>query len=150
MEEEGGSVTSVLVITDQPATTAAVRSAIDSVPGARVVGAVSGSDPIALQGAGQPELVVLGDVQTAGHALARLAELRRVAPAAKAVVVSSRCDAGWLADVLRASAAAVVPGTLEPRALALILRDVVEPRRPRRLRWMRAAPNEPQMEGMTP
>jgi DNA-binding NarL/FixJ family response regulator len=72
-----------------------------------------------------PDLVILGDLFVADHALARLAEVRRAAPAAKVVVISSKPEAGWLADALRAHASAILPGNLEPQTLGLVLREVL-------------------------
>ena len=58
--------------------------------------------------------------------------MRRAAPEAKVVVLSSSPEAGWLADALRAKASAVLPGRLEPQTLGLVLREVLaEPTPPR-------------------
>jgi DNA-binding NarL/FixJ family response regulator len=68
------------------------------------------------------------------NALARLAEIRRAAPDADVVVLSSSPGAGWLADALRAEASAVLPGNLEPHTLGVVLREVLAARSVHRLR----------------
>ena len=73
----------------------------------------------------EADLVVIGDLAVAGEALARLGEVRRAAPTAKVVILSSRPDASWLADALRADACAVLPGCVEPETLAIVLREVI-------------------------
>jgi DNA-binding NarL/FixJ family response regulator len=72
---------------------------------------------------------VIGDLASGHDALERLAEIRRSAPAAKVVLLSSRTDADWLADALRAHASAVLPGAVDPQTLGAVLREVIaEPR----------------------
>jgi len=69
--------------------------------------------------------VVIGDLLAPHHALASLADVRRAAPDAKVVVLSSTPEAAWLADALRAQASAVLPGNLEPHTLGVVLREVL-------------------------
>ena len=113
-----------------------------------------------------PDLVLIGSAGPQ-EALARLAEVRHAAPAARVVVVSSTPEVGWLADALRAHATAVLPGDLEPRVTALVLAEVMAdegaaaapadagatgraqavPLRPRRRRRARTHPAEHAREG---
>jgi DNA-binding NarL/FixJ family response regulator len=58
-------------------------------------------------------------------ALARLAEARAAAPATAVVVLAAEQDAAWLADALRAGAAAVLPGGVDAATLELVLREVL-------------------------
>jgi DNA-binding NarL/FixJ family response regulator len=103
-----------------------LTTAVASVPGAYIVRHLSSAGPLErLVASLAPDLVILGDLFVPHHALARLAEVQRAAPAAKVVVISSRPEAGWLADALRAHASAVLPGNLEPHTLAVVLREVL-------------------------
>jgi DNA-binding NarL/FixJ family response regulator len=105
---------------------ASLTAAVETVPGAYLVRHASSAgrlDRIVAPLA--PDLVLIGDLLVAEDALARLAEVRRAAPDAKVVVVSSSPEAVWLADALRAQASAVLPGHLEPQTLGLVLREVL-------------------------
>jgi DNA-binding NarL/FixJ family response regulator len=131
-------MTRVVVVADSGAVLADLTSAVAEVPGAYISRYGSGRARLdLLVEQVQPELVVIGDLQRSSEALARLAEVRRAAPAAKVVVMSSSASASWLADALRAEASAVLPGSVPPGALAVVLQEVIaapaedEPRRER-------------------
>jgi DNA-binding NarL/FixJ family response regulator len=119
-------LTRVVIVADSGATMATLTAAVTAVNGAHIVRYGNSRTrlermlaPVA------PDLVVLGDLLVPEHALARLAEVRRAAPDAKVVVLSSRPEADWLADALRAHASAVLPGNLEPQTLGVVLREVL-------------------------
>jgi DNA-binding NarL/FixJ family response regulator len=119
-------VTRVVVVADSGPVLASLTDAVSTVPGAYIVRHSSSLVPLdRLVAPLAPDLVVIGDLRVPEHALARLAEIRRAAPGARVVVLSSSPEAGWLADALRAHAAAVLPGHLEPNTLGLVLREVL-------------------------
>ncbi len=110
---------------------ASLTAAVGTVPGAYIVRHGSSAGPLdQLVAPLAPDLVVIGDLLVPEDALARLAEVRLAAPAAQVVVLSSSPEAGWLADALRAHAAAVLPGNLEPATLGLVLREVLATEQP--------------------
>lgn len=118
-------MTAVVVVADSGPQHAALTEAVGAVAGASIVRHVSGRTALDRALATiEPDLVVIGDLRAPAHAMARLAEARRAAPRAKIVVAGSGPGATWLADALRAGAAAVVPGPVEPRTLAIVLREV--------------------------
>jgi DNA-binding NarL/FixJ family response regulator len=122
-------MTRVVLVADSGSVMSDMTAAIGSVPGWYIVRHGSGRAPLdRLVAHIEPDLVVIGDLALPAEALARLAEVRRAAPAAKVVIMSSTPDASWLADALRAEASAVLPGTLEPRTLGLVLREVLAER----------------------
>ena len=122
-------MTRVVLVADSGAVLASLTAAAQTVPGAHIVRHGSSTGPIdRLVAPLAPDLVVIGDLLAPGNALARLAEVRRAAPAAEVVVMSSSREAGWLADALRAEAAAVVPGRMEPATLGRVLREVLADR----------------------
>jgi DNA-binding NarL/FixJ family response regulator len=121
-------VTRVIIVADSGLALANLTAAVGTVPGAYIIRHFSSTraldrlvEPLA------PDLVLIGDLLAPDHALARLAEVQRAAPAAKVVVLSSVPEADWLADALRAHASAVLPGNLEPQTLGVVLREVLAP-----------------------
>jgi DNA-binding NarL/FixJ family response regulator len=119
-------MTRVVLVADSGSVMSDVTAAIGLVPGWYIVRHGSGRAPLdRLVAHVEPDLVVIGALALPAEALARLAEVRRAAPAAKVVVLSSSPDASWLADALRAEASAVLPGSVAPHALAIVLREVM-------------------------
>jgi DNA-binding NarL/FixJ family response regulator len=120
-------MTRVLLAADSGATMVCLTDAVATVRGSEIVRYGNSRTRLdRILGATRPDLVVLADLRTEEGALARLAEVRGTLPRAKVVVLSSSAEAGWLADALRADAAAVVPGRLEPRTLGIVLREVLD------------------------
>lgn len=119
-------MTRVVVVADSGPVLASLTAAVGTVPGAYIVRHGSSAGPLdRLVAPLAPDLVVIGDLLVPEDALARLAEVRSAAPAAQVVVLSSSPEAGWLADALRAHAAAVLPGNLAPATLGVVLREVL-------------------------
>jgi DNA-binding NarL/FixJ family response regulator len=116
----------VVVVADSGAVFAGLTAAVGTVPGAYIVRHASSSAPLdRVLTTLEVDLILIGDLLFPDDALARLAEARRAAPAAKVVMLSSSPEAAWLADALRARASAVLPGQLEPDTLGLVLREVL-------------------------
>jgi DNA-binding NarL/FixJ family response regulator len=119
-------MTRVVVVADSGAVLADLTAAVATVPGAHIVRHGNSSGPLErILAPLAPDLVVMGDLRAPANALARLAEVRRAAPRAQVVVLSSTPDAGWLADALRAEASAVLPGNVAPQTLGVVLREVL-------------------------
>jgi DNA-binding NarL/FixJ family response regulator len=117
----------VVVVADSGAVFASLTAAVGTVPGAYIVRHASSSAPLdRVVATLEVDLVLIGDLLLPDDALTRLAEVRRAAPEAKVVMLSSSPEAAWLADALRAQASAVLPGQLEPDTLGLVLREVLE------------------------
>ena len=123
-------MTSVLVIADSGRALAELTAAVQTVSGTYIARHASGCRSLdRIVSALSPDVVVIGELASGRDALDRLAEIRRSAPAAKVVLLSSRTDADWLADALRAHASAVLPGAVEAQTLGAVLREVIaEPR----------------------
>jgi chemotaxis response regulator CheB len=108
-------VTRVVVVADRGEDFASLTAAVGRLPGACLVRHGSGAAPVdRMVGAIAPDLVVIGALRTGDRSVARLAEVRRAAPAARVVVLSSAAETGALAGALRAEAvgargAAVMP-----------------------------------------
>jgi DNA-binding NarL/FixJ family response regulator len=116
----------VVVVADSGPVLASLTAAVGTVPGAYILRHASSAGRLdRIVAPLDPDLVLIGDLLSPADALERLAEVRRAAPAAKVVLLSSSPEAAWLADALRAKAAAVLPGRLEPHTLGLVLREVL-------------------------
>jgi len=72
-----------------------------------------------------PDLVLIDEMSWPRLALQRIAEVRAAVPDARVVVRTSRPDAGWLADALRAGASAVIPQSAGPATLGIVLNEVM-------------------------
>jgi DNA-binding NarL/FixJ family response regulator len=120
-------MTRVVIVADSGASFAMLTAAVNAVERAYIVRYGSGRSPLdRLVGTVDPDLVLIADLRMPSQALARLAEVRRAARQAKVVVISAGPEADWLPDALRAEAAAVVPGSLAPQTLAIVLREVLD------------------------
>jgi DNA-binding NarL/FixJ family response regulator len=127
-------VTRVVVAADSGPVLAGLTAAVGTVPGAYIVRHGSTCGPLdGLVAPLAPDLVVIGDLLTPMNALARLREVRRAAPEALVVVLTSSAATSWLADALRARASAVLPGDLEPHRVGDLLRGVLAERTVARL-----------------
>jgi DNA-binding NarL/FixJ family response regulator len=122
-------MTRVVLVADSGPVLAGLTAAVGTVPGAYIVRHGSTSSPLdRLVAPLAPDLVVIGDLLVPTNALARLGEVRRAAPAALVVVLTSSPAASWLADALRVRATAVLPGDLEPHSIGVVLREVLAAR----------------------
>jgi DNA-binding NarL/FixJ family response regulator len=119
-------MTRVIVVADSGSVMSDLTAAIGSVPGWYIVRHGSGRAPLdRLVAHMEPDLVVIGDLAVPAEAIARLTEVRRAAPAAKVVILSSTPDADWLVDALRAEVSALLPANVAPHTLAIVLREVM-------------------------
>ena len=90
-------MTRVIIVADSGTALAHLTAAVGTVPGAFIVRHGSTNGPLdGLIASLAPDLVIIGDLLAPDRALARLAEVRRAAPEAKVVVVSSTPEADWL------------------------------------------------------
>jgi DNA-binding NarL/FixJ family response regulator len=145
-------MTRVIIVADSGMTMAALTAAVTAVSGAHIVRYGNSRTRLErLLAPGAPDLVVIGDLRTADDALVRLAEIRRSAPRAEVVLLGDGPVVGWLPEALKAQAAAVLPGNVEPRGLAIVLAEVIAERAartvPLRPRRMRAHESERTHEG---
>jgi DNA-binding NarL/FixJ family response regulator len=119
-------MTRVMIVADNGPAMAALTRALRRMPDLEIVRYASGRNTIGpLVRASAPELVLIDEMHWRADALARLAEARRDAPGTAVVVLAAEPDEGWLADALRAGAAAVLPASVDPATLELVLREVL-------------------------
>jgi DNA-binding NarL/FixJ family response regulator len=119
-------MTRALIVADSGPAMSALTQSLRRMPDVEIVRYASGQSSISLIArASAPDLVLLDEMHWRDAALARLAEARREAPGAAVVVLAAEPDAAWLADALRAGAAAVLPGGVDPATLELVLREVL-------------------------
>jgi DNA-binding NarL/FixJ family response regulator len=119
-------MTRAIVVADSGPAMAALTQALRRMPDVEIVRYASGRNSIGpLVRGSLPDLVLIDEMRWRADALARLAEARAAAPAAAVVVLAAEQDAVWLADALRAGAAAVLPGGVDAATLELVLREVL-------------------------
>jgi DNA-binding NarL/FixJ family response regulator len=122
-------VTRVVIVADSGATMATLTAAVTAVRGAQIVRYGNSRTRLErLLAPAAPDVVVIGDLHAADGALLRLAEIARTAPAAKVVLLGDGQEVSWLPDALRARAAAVLPGSVDARVLAIVLGEVIAER----------------------
>jgi DNA-binding NarL/FixJ family response regulator len=120
-------MTSVVIIADSGAEMARLTATVHAAPGLVLVRHASGRVPVAsIVADHQPSLVVLGEMSPRRLVLERLAEIRRVSPDSRIVVVAEDADARWLGSALGAGATAVVPGGPSADALGTVLKEVLD------------------------
>jgi DNA-binding NarL/FixJ family response regulator len=119
-------MTRAMVVADSGPAMAALTQSLRRMPDLEIVRYASGRNSIGpLVRASAPDLVLIDEMHWLQDALARLAEAREAAPGAAVVVLAAEQDAAWLADALRAGAAAVLPGGVDAATLELVLREVL-------------------------
>jgi DNA-binding NarL/FixJ family response regulator len=119
-------MTRTIIVADSGPAMAALTRALRRMPDLDIVRYASGRSTIGpLVRASAPELVLIDEMHWRADALARLAEARLAAPDAAVVVLAAEPDESWLADALRAGAAAVLPPSVDPATLELVLREVL-------------------------
>jgi DNA-binding NarL/FixJ family response regulator len=119
-------VTRVAVIAASGSALANLTAAVAAIPGAFIVRHGSSAAPLdRLLALVAPDLILIADLSTPDQGLARLAEMRQAAPAAKVVVFGGTFTARWLEATLGASVLAVLPAELDPQALGRALCDAL-------------------------
>jgi DNA-binding NarL/FixJ family response regulator len=119
-------MTRALIVADSGPAMAELTQALRRMPEVEIVRYASGRSSITrIARASAPNLVLIDEMHWRDDALARIAEVRREAPGAAIVVLAAGPDTGWLADALRAGAAAVLPGAVDAATLELVLREVL-------------------------
>jgi DNA-binding NarL/FixJ family response regulator len=104
----------------------AMTSSLASLSNVHIVRHCHGATPVGRSLAPfAPDLVLIDEMSWPRLALQRIAEVRAAVPGAKVVVRTSRPDADWLADALRAGASAVIPQSAGHVTLGIVLNEVM-------------------------
>jgi DNA-binding NarL/FixJ family response regulator len=115
----------VVIVTDNGFAAEAIRRSFRGTTGVNVAGYVDGrhacGDAIAEAG---PDVVIVDEMTWSANAVARIAEVRRAAPASKIIALSAKSDAPWLGDAVRAGADAAIAKTVQPMTLGLLVREI--------------------------
>ncbi len=115
----------VVIVTDNGLAAEAIRGSFRNTSGVRVAGYVDGRRACGLAVAeAQPDVVIVDEMTWSTSAVARIAEIRKAAPAAKIVALTSQPSAPWLADAVRAGAHASIAKTVQPNLLGLLVREI--------------------------
>src|SRR5215210_6760721 len=117
----------LVLIADRPAVVRAIRLALRSAAGFRVVAVADGRAPAgAAVREHAPDVVLVDEMCQRANALARVRESREGAPAACVVMLSTGLDEGVLDDAFAAGADSVLSRRLRPGPLGNALRSVVD------------------------
>jgi len=115
-----------IVIADSGPVLASMTTALIDIDGVEIVRHANGRSRVEdLVRGFAPDLVLIDEMRWAPLALARVAEVRRAAPAASIVVLADRLEGSWLADALRMGAAAVMPASADPETFRQVLTEVL-------------------------
>jgi len=122
----------IVVIADDPAAVRANRFALRYAEEFRVVATLDGRGSVRARIAElQPDVVLVNEMRQRTNVVARILEVRRVAPDCRVLLLTSRTDARAVADAVEAGADLVVHSGRPPGALAALLGAPVEERAPR-------------------
>jgi DNA-binding NarL/FixJ family response regulator len=115
----------VVIVTDNGFAAEAIRRSFRGASGVRVAGYVDGRGPVGTAVAeALPDIVLIDEMTWSANAVARIAEVRRAAPAAKIIVLTAEPGAPWLAEAVRAGADAAIAKTVQPTTLGLLVREI--------------------------
>jgi DNA-binding NarL/FixJ family response regulator len=118
-------VTRAIVVGDSGAELERLTASLAAIDDVEIARHASGRVPVGpLVHRQAATLVVIGELRR-GLALERLNEIHAAAPGTPVVVLESDSCARWLADALRAGAAAVLPGTVDAHTLGVVLHEAV-------------------------
>jgi DNA-binding NarL/FixJ family response regulator len=117
----------VLIVADHTLVGHAVRQALRQTVGFRADAFASGRQSITRVLADvQPDVVLVDEMGHRQDTLDRLAEAAAAAPGAKALVLAASMDDAWLDEAFAAGADAVISRSVQPVALATLMREVVQ------------------------
>jgi DNA-binding NarL/FixJ family response regulator len=116
----------LMLIADDPLSASGLRRALRAIGTFEVMdGYVEGGIPsVAMVAACRPDVVVVDELRTRERILARIAEVRAEAEAAKIVTLSSLMDPALLADISAAGADAAIAKTFRLDGIGALVREV--------------------------
>jgi DNA-binding NarL/FixJ family response regulator len=118
-------VNRLMIVADNSFAAQSIRLALRQTAGFQVVGFIDGTATLNPRIAElQAEIVVVDDTQFPEQAMARLAELRDLMPAAKRIFLTIRMDDGVVSEAFDAGADAVISKAVHPVSLATLLREI--------------------------
>jgi len=116
-------VIGVVVIADTGAALQRLSQVVEDLPDVYIIRYCSGRGPVrAATAAAAPDVVLVDEMRWPRMTLTRIADIADGAPV---VVCTSRPEARWLGDALRAGARAVVPYSVGATTLRHVMRDVL-------------------------
>jgi DNA-binding NarL/FixJ family response regulator len=116
----------VLILTDHKLVGHAIRMALRQVAGFQIIGLVDGRHCARAQLTElRPDVVLVDDMESREHALARLREVAEEATLADCLLLTTGMSEDWLSEAFDAGASAIVSKTVHPLAFATLLREIV-------------------------
>jgi DNA-binding NarL/FixJ family response regulator len=118
-------VIGVVIVADRGAALQRLSELLNALPDVHILRHLSGGAPVgATVAAAAPDVVVLDELRWPGMTVRRVAEMSELSPT-RVVVCASHLEAGWLADALRAGAAAVIPQSADASTLRIVIGEVL-------------------------
>jgi DNA-binding NarL/FixJ family response regulator len=119
-------MTGIVIVADTGAALQGLTEAARELPHARIIRHCSGRSPVgAAIAAAAPDVVLVDEMRWPRTALLRIAEIS-AGGRARAILCTSRPEARWHADALRAGACAVVPKAAGATPLRLVVEDLLD------------------------
>lgn len=115
----------VAVVADSGAALRRLSTSLSGLQDVHIVRHCSGVSPVAAHvAAAAADVVLLDELRWPRVTVRRIEELNALGRA-RVIVCASRLEAGWLADALRAGAAAIVPRSADAATLRIVIGEVV-------------------------
>ena len=116
----------VLIIADNAVTANGINLEMRHATGCRVTGFLNGRRPCAPYVAEEsPDVVLLDDLHDQDLTLARIREVRTVAPQTKILLLTLRMEPDWLAAAAEAGIDAAIAKIARPGSIGALVREVV-------------------------
>ena len=116
----------VLIIADNAVTANGINLEMRHATGCRVTGFLNGRRPCAPYVAEEsPDVVLLDDLHDQDLTLARIREVRTVAPQTKILLLTLRMEPDWLAAAAEAGVDAAIAKIARPGSIGALVREVV-------------------------
>ena len=116
----------LMIVADDPLSASALRRALRATAAFDVIdGYAEGRGPCgAVATAHCPEVVVVDEMGSRAHSLARIGEIRAALPDAKIVLLPARMEPAWLTEAAGAGADAAIAKTFRLEGLGALVREV--------------------------
>jgi DNA-binding NarL/FixJ family response regulator len=118
-------VIGVVIVADRGAGLSRLSELLNALPDVHIVRHLSGGAPVrAMVAAAAPDVVVLDELRWPGMTVRRISEMSELSRT-RVVVCASHLEAGWIADALRAGAAAVIPRSADAATVRIVIGEVL-------------------------
>ena len=116
----------MVIVADSSFVIETIRLALRSAAGLNVIGKVDGRATVRRPIAdSQPDIVLVDEMQSSEHALARIRECREEAPSSVILLLTMRMEDEWVAEGIAAGADACLSKSAHLPSLGTLIREIV-------------------------